>query len=147
MPRRLEIDRFTEAVEIVRRRFPSLRLAVTYEHPHVHAAAELPAQPGLLFDVTIDLQNQDELHLGAGALWAEWFPCGEQEVFDGFIEAVLGLLSGDFRILEYRVGSTTTRAELQRPSDRGWQTLATYRKLCLLPWRRSTRVMQNRATA
>src|SRR2546430_16306552 len=115
MARRVEIERFNEALERIRRTFPNLRLEVEYDHPHVDASMDIPTQHGLAFEVTINLQNLDELHLSAGPLWVEWFPCGDARVFNNFMEAIVGLLSGRFRILEHLVGSSTAKAELQRP--------------------------------
>src|SRR5262245_2344359 len=145
MPRRLEIERFTEAVEIVHQRFLGLRIEVASNLPDaLHAAATIPEQPGLRFAVSIDLQNLDELHLEAGAFHVEWFPCGEPDVFGCFVDALVGLLAGDWRILEHVAGATPVKAELQRPLDAGWQTVATWSTLRgLLPWKRSTRVIRN----
>ena len=49
-------------------------------HPnHVQLVMDIPAQPGLLFDVNLNLQNRDELHLQASTLWVSWFPCTKQK--------------------------------------------------------------------
>src|SRR5438270_13804016 len=125
---RVERERFDEAVEIIRRRFPRLRLEFKHD-PQVDALVDIPRQPGLDFGVNINLQNYDELHISAGALWVEWFPCGEQEVFDRFIEAVTGILLGTFRIIEHRVMGSPGKAELQRPANGGWQTIAVWSNL------------------
>ena len=106
---------------------------------------DIPQQPGLDFDLRINLQNLDEMHMSAGALWVEWFPCGDQEVFNQFIEAATGLLSGSHRIVEYHVAGSPVKAELQRPTDAGWQKIAVWSNFrALLPFRRKTRVLQNR---
>ena len=60
---------------------------------------DIPSQPGLLFNVSINLQ-QDELYLDVGARWLEWFPCTDADVVAKFREAVRGVLSGTFRIVE-----------------------------------------------
>ena len=147
MALRLEIERFNEAVERIRQTFPNLRIEIASDHPHVNASLDIPAQPGLAFDVNINLQN-DELHLSAGEFWVEWFPCGDTAVFENFMDAVIGLLSGRYRILEYLVGSSTARAQLQRPSTVGWETIATRSTpLIFIPWRRSTRVIRNEDAA
>lgn len=80
--RRVEIDRFEEVLRAVHERFPALTVKVIREHPHVDALAEIPRQAGLAFDVAINLQNLDELHLTVSHLWVEWFPCGEQHIFE-----------------------------------------------------------------
>ena len=118
MALRVDIERFNEAVDGIRRAFPSLRIEVDEDHPHVDASVDIPSQPGLAFDVNINLQN-DELHLSAGEFWVEWFPCGDAVVFNNFMDAVVGLLSGRYRILEQRVGSSTARAQLQLRAPAG----------------------------
>jgi hypothetical protein len=145
MAPRVEIERFNEVLDALRRAFPSLRIEVSEGHPHVEASVDIPAQPGLAFDVNINLQN-DELHLSTGEFWAEWFPCGDAAVFNDFLDTVVGLLSGSYRILEHLVGSSTAKAQLQRPSSAGWETIATRSTpLIFIPWRRSTRVIRNDA--
>lgn len=131
---------------MVRREFPLLRIEVETDHSELHAMAEIPAQDGLGFGVQINLQNNDELHLCVSHFWVEWFPCGDQEVFDRFLEALRGLLSGSFRIRESFVGNLAVKAELQRPK-RGlsWETIATWGNLgVLIPWKRTRAYVQNR---
>ena len=146
--RKLERKRFDETVDIVRLRFPTLHLAIDHDDPHVDARLEIPRQPGLDFDVSINLQNLDELHINAGALWVEWFPCGDQQVFNQFIEATTGLLSGSHRIVEYHGAGAPAKAELQRPTGSGRQKIAVWSNLrTLLPFRRMPHVLQNKHAA
>jgi len=91
----------------------------------------IPRQPGLLFDVQLNLQNIDELHLNASALWVSWFPCTKPQIVEEYFEAVSGLLSGRFRILEHWRGTRVVRAELQRPSQEGWRTIASRHPITL----------------
>jgi hypothetical protein len=81
---------------------------------HTELVLDIPEQPRLAFAMHLTLQNGDELHLNAGAPWLEWFPCTDQEQAERFLEAVLGLLSGRFRIRELRRGGRPTSAALQR---------------------------------
>jgi hypothetical protein len=125
--------------------FPALTMHLYLEHPHVDVLMEVPRQPDLEFDVTLNLQG-DELHLSAGAFWLEWFPCTDSEVVARFQDAASGLLSGRYRILESAIGKRVVKAQLQRPDGDRWQTIGTWSNLgALLPWPRSTRVLQNRA--
>src|SRR5204862_5730640 len=94
--RPVQLARFEETVDSIRREFPQLKIDANRNHAHVHALTTIPAQPGLQFEVSINSQNCDELHLCASHLWLEWFPCGEQSNFDGFIQSVLGLLAGSY---------------------------------------------------
>jgi len=102
-------------------------------------------QSCLAFDVILNLQG-DELHLSAGAFWLEWFPCTDLEVVARYQDAVTGLLSGRYRILESAIGNRVVKAQLQRPDSDRWQTIGTWCNLgVLLPWPRSTQILQNRS--
>ena len=144
--RNVELDRFWQAVEIIRKEFPHLRMEVNGQNEDIDAHAGLPTQPGLVFDVSINLQNCDELHLNAGDhFWVEWLPCGDQQVFDGFVEAVSGLLSGEYRIEESYVLGRAVQANLQRPAKSGWKAVTGWCNLgCFVPWLRTRRILQNR---
>ena len=69
----------------------------------------------------------------------------EEVVVDEFVEALTGLLSGRYRILESHVLGRPVAARLQRPSGPGrWKTVARWGNLgVLLPWPRRHRVVQN----
>jgi hypothetical protein len=126
--------------------FPNLSMDLDRAHPHVDILVSVPQQPGLDFPVGLNLQG-DELHLNVGEFWLEWFPCTKPAVREAYVEAVGGLLSGTFRILEFYVGQRAVRAELQRPHEGKWRTIGTSYKGFWIPWRRSTRVLQNSAHA
>ena len=110
---------------------------------------EIPAQPGMAFPVDLNLQNLDELHLVASALWVEWFPCTDPKKVEKYFEAVSGVLSGQFRILEHWRGKRAVRAELQRPDAGGWETIANWLDVSvLIPWPRKTfKIVQNLPSA
>ncbi len=131
--------------EDIRRVFPHLSMELHLEHPHVDLLMDVPRQDGLAFDVNLNLQG-DALHLSAGSFWLEWFPCVDPEVVAGYRDAVTGLLSGRYRIIEYYAGRRAVKAQLQRPVGEAWQTIGTSSNLGIwLPWRRSSRILQNRS--
>jgi hypothetical protein len=142
------MERFDSLVGRIRRTFPHLRVDVRSETPHAHAVAELPVQPGLAFRLSLSLQNRDELHLSAGDhFWVEWFPVGKPDVFEQFGAAAVGLIAGEYRIIEsYRFGRAV-RARLERPKPSGgWETIATWLNLGgLIPWPGKRKVIQNNA--
>jgi len=119
--------------ERIRAAFPAFTMNLDLHNTQVDLAMDVPAQPGLIFDVHLNLQNRNELHLSASALWVEWFPCTDPKKVEKYFEAVSGLLSGQFRILEYWRGNRAVKAKLQRPSNGGWKTVATYMRLSI-PW-------------
>jgi hypothetical protein len=142
------MERFDAVVGRIRRAFPDLRVDVRRETPHAHALADVPVQPGLAFRVSLSLQNRDELHLTAGGhFWVEWFPVSRPEVFDQFGSAAVGLIAGEYRIVESYLFGRAVRARLQRPRrSGGWETIATWSNLGgLIPWPGDRKVIQNKA--
>ena len=144
MPKRI-VDKkaINQLLNDVQNAFPHLKMRLASDHPHVDLNLDIPQQSGLKFNVNINLQG-DELHLSAGHFWLEWFPCSDAGVVETFREAVRGLLSGEFRILEYYRGRRAIKAELQRPSGDGWKTIGTWSALSLpVPWRVTTKELRN----
>ena len=129
--------------EGIRDAFPWLSMRLDREPAQVDLSMDIPRQPGLAFDVNLNLQG-DELHLSAGAFWLEWFPCTRPDVVDAYREAVHGLISGAYRIREQYRGGKAFKAELQRPDRDGWQTIGTwYGWAWPLPRRTVEKVLQN----
>jgi hypothetical protein len=138
-----EYDIGLATFERIRDEFPALTTKLDFHPEHVDLAMDMSVQPGLPFDVSLNLQN-DELHLHAGALWIEWFPCTNPSRVEQYVEAVSGLLSGRFRILEHWRGRRPVKAQLQRPYQASWKTIATWSVLLSIPWPRKTfKVVQN----
>lgn len=107
----IQVDReqVIALLEGIRDAFPALRMDLRRDHPHLDLNVDVPAQPGLAFDVNLNLQG-DELHLSAAAFWLGWFPCTDPEVAERYRDAVSGLLSGRYRILEHLVGRRVVKA-------------------------------------
>ena len=149
MPQTRQFEIAHSTFERIRAAFPTLRMNLVLDHPYVDLAMDIPAQPGLAFEVDLNLQNIDELHLTASALWVEWFPCTKPQNVDRYFDAVSGLLSGEFRILEHWRGTRPVKAQLQRPLNGGWECVATWGDLsAIVPWPRKTlKVVQNKPSA
>lgn len=132
--------------ERIRAAFPALEMNLDLHHKHVELAMDIPAQPGLLFAVHLDLQNVDELSLSASALWVECFPCTNPKRVESYFDAVSGLLLGQYRILEYWRGNRAVKAKLQCPSKGGWETITGSSRLLFVPWPpRELKIVQNLA--
>lgn len=143
---RVEIERFNSVIDRIRTAFPSLHIEARGETPHFHAAADVPVQPGLNFKLSLSLQNRDELHLNAGRhFWIEWFPGGRQDVFERYAEAAIGLISGDYRIVELTLFGRVVKARLEQSTASGrWATTATWSNLGgLIPWPTTPNVLHN----
>src|SRR5262245_40113129 len=130
--------------EEVRESFPDLMLRNS-ESQEGEPQLEIPEQPGLRFDVGLYLYG-DVLNLCAGQFWGEWFPCSDPQVVSRYFEAISGLLSGRFRIVEHSRSGRVVKAFLQRPSGSDWRTISRYYRGFSLPWPRATqRILQNSA--
>lgn len=129
----------------VQEAFPNLRMEFDLEPEHVDLNVDIPTQDGLLFDVNLNLQNLDELHLSAGSsFWLEWFPCSDEKVSQKYFDAVSGVLSGTYRILEHHRGRKVVKAQLQCPDGSDWKTIGTHACLHLpLPFKKKTTVLRN----
>jgi hypothetical protein len=118
-------------------------MELSLQDPHVDLNMDIPPQPGLAFFVNLNLQG-DELHLSAGNLWLKWFPCTRSAIVDQYRDAVTGLLSGRYRILEYYIGPWAVKTQLQRQEAKEWQTIGTWTTLgAAVPWPKVRRVLQN----
>lgn len=128
----------------IQKSFPRLKMELMEHHPHVDMMLDIPEQPGLLFAVNLNLQG-DELHLSARSFWLEWFPCTDLSVVEGYRNAVMGLLSGRYRILEKFLWDHPVGGELQRPEGKGWKTIgkSSTSSIGLIPWPRKCKPFQN----
>jgi hypothetical protein len=146
--RKIERERFEEVLALLAREFSNVRVEVERSPAHVDAAADIPLQPGASVPISINLQNADELHLNIGEhFWAEWFPCGEDEVFHRYCEALRGWLSGRYRIVESYVGGKAVSAYLQEPAAESWKDVASWRNVAgCLPFPRRKRIVRNTGT-
>jgi len=131
--------------EKIRTAFPALAMNLDLRPANVELAMDIPTQSGLDFKMHLNLQNLNELHIVASAFWMEWFPCTKPEIVERYFEAVSGLLSGEFRILEHWRGRRPVRAQLQRPCHDRWKTIASWGDVsAIVPWPPKTlKIVQN----
>ncbi|HKF50973.1 MAG TPA: hypothetical protein VKB26_01565 [Candidatus Acidoferrales bacterium] len=131
--------------EKIRAEFPRLTMTLDLLPKNVEIAMHIPVQTGLSFDVYLNLQNRDELHVVVSKFWMDWFPCTNQKKVDRYLEAVSGLLSGEFRIVEHWRGRRIVLAQLQRPNGDAWEAIArSLNPTILFPWPPKTlKVIQN----
>ena len=108
------------ALTRVRDLFPSLSMAIREDAPNLDLSLDIATQPGLDFDMNLNLQNIDELHLDACGVWMCWFPCTEDHNIEDFIETVSDLIRGESRILQTVKGGKTVKANIQYFIDGNW---------------------------
>lgn len=122
----MELEIARKAFDEIRNNFPSLRMLEKYDEENGLLEILIPEQDGLDFEISLNLQNNDELHIVASSLWVEWFPCTDPDKVNEYIEAVGGILSGAWRILEFLKSRKPVKAELQKPVNHDWETVATW---------------------
>jgi hypothetical protein len=127
--------------------FPHLLMTVDEAPRNVDVSVEIPAQPSLSLPVSLNLQNEDELHLNAAGLWVSWFPCTKDGCVQDFVSAVCGLLSGKYRVVEFYRGAKLVRATLQRPDSDNWANIRSRLRLHLPFGTKTVRVLQNAPVA
>ncbi|MBO2646361.1 hypothetical protein [Shewanella algae] len=126
------------AIEIARETFerikaanPHLKMEIEESPEYVDLAMKIKKQTGLDFDVYLNLQNDDELHLQFDPFWGEWFPCTESARVSEYEAAVNGVLSGAYRTKIINRRGSPVKALLQAPSVNEWSTVFTWGKLHL----------------
>ena len=118
-------------------RFPHIQVLEEANAP-VEISLSIPVQDGLRYSVWLGFQNNDELHFSVENFWCEWFPCTDRDKTRNFVDAVCGFLSGSYRSLEHYRDGKCFKAQLQRPTDTNWETIATWSRLRLPSFRRVT---------
>jgi hypothetical protein len=138
-----EMDPLEQVTADLLRLRPSLTVQRNPSPSDVDAELTIPSQPGLPFEIWLSIKG-DELHLAAGAFWLEWFPSTDPTRVAEYHDAVVGLVSGRYRIVEVARGGTPVKAVLQRPGQTGWESIGSWHTLKAL-WTfgpRSERVLQ-----
>jgi len=139
------VKRALDMFKQIQAEFPDLLMKSDPPDTSVELSVTIPKQPGLAFEINLKLQNDDELHLCAGAFWCSWFPSPKSDVVQKYHDAVVGLLVGQNRIVEYIRREKAVGADLQAPHENGWKTIA--RSRCgLLPmsWFSEKHVLSNK---
>ena len=127
----------------IAKRFSSLNMIENRGDP-VEISITMPVQPGLSHKIWLCLQNRDELGLGVGHFYCEWFPCTKPEKAEKYLDAVTGFLSGEYRILEHYRGKTCYRAKLQKPEGDRWRTIANWATIWIpLSFKKTVRELRN----
>lgn len=106
-------------------RFPFL-VMTREEDPECEISIPIPIQEGIYQEVWLGLFG-DELIISIGKnFWMEWIAIDRAGVAERYIEAVCGYLSGEYRVLEHYKNERCTKAELQKPANNEWKTIATW---------------------
>lgn len=120
MDKELSYNAGMEALRNVQSLHPKLVMQIDENNPNVDINMDIPVQSGLDFDINLNLQNIDELHLSVGKLWMCWFPCTEVENSRDFVQTISGLIKGRYRILETIKRGKVVKAQLQYQQNGSW---------------------------
>jgi len=122
----LMTDYSEEATALFARFAERHRLAYNVEpNAPIEVLWEFPKQHGLLFPITLGLQNGDELNFGVADFWSNFFPFDESVItFERVLDA---WVVGDARIVHVALGGRV----LQLLDSEQSKTI--YRANCLLP--------------
>jgi hypothetical protein len=128
------MEHYTADAEALFRDFAA-RHELTIEQinePNVELLMRLPAQRGLSFELTLGLQNTDELNVGFEGFWSYFFPFAQKhELVKDVLE---GLMSGKCRLAVHRQFGVVVERTLEQRSNGSWTTLYTARSSFQLPF-------------
>jgi hypothetical protein len=138
---------FEDVISRLQADFPQLQGSYTDPSPVVDRAYEMQVQPGLTARVHLNLQDEDELHLGIGLhFWCEWFPCARAEVVADYFDAVAGFLYGRYRVVDFYRGPGCYKSQLQGTDGARMEVIANSIHLGAGGWhwmKRRQEVIQN----
>ena len=135
MSKKTDRDRVPHLIELARRSFVALAEAYHLKlewdvNEQVELGAWLRRQPGLDWDLWLNLQNGDEIGIQHDFFYVEWFPADDPVAQSAFTATVEGLFSGAVR-LKCSFGQDSSRpyrVEFQREAGDGWSTFYLYAK-------------------
>lgn len=137
------IESASKTFEKIQNLFPDLTMTVDRDPEHVELSVDIPKQSGLDFDINLNLQNEDELHISTKDIWCSFFPMTD-EVIELYIKSVSGLITGEYRILKFLKNDVVYKSVLQRPTQDKWETVFTDINKFKFPWTKmETQIIQN----
>jgi hypothetical protein len=100
----------------------------------VELSMDIPKQNGLDFEINLNLQNDDELHISTDYIWCQLFSAESDELVDMFYESVLGIIKGEYRILQFVKNDKVYKSFLQKPNGEEWETIYRGHERIRMPW-------------
>lgn len=125
-----------EAFQNIRDAFPNLIVDLNTQtnDSDVELEMNIELQEGLDFGIYLNFQNKDQLHMWSNIMCFEYFPANEPEIVKKFTDAVIGIISGNYRVLQKVRNSIPYTAYLQNQEDEIWITIYTHHRKFKLPW-------------
>jgi len=91
------------------------------DEPNVELLMRISAQRGLDFELTLGLQNTDELNIGFEKFWSYFFPFEKQR--HNVEQALDGLMSGDTRLATHRQFGWVVKRVLEVCNGGTWKPI------------------------
>jgi hypothetical protein len=143
MDRQKNIELAIQTFEKIQSLFPSLIMTVDRNPEHVDVSMDILKQPGLDFNIYLNLQNEDEFHISTPDIWCEWFPADPQ-IAEEYVKAVKGLITGEYRILKFTRNGTAYKAILEAENNGQWETIFSDINKFKFPWTKlKTQIIKN----
>lgn len=102
------------------------------DEPDVDLLMRVPRQPGLAFELTLALQNADEVNIGFEDFWSYFFPFEEKRAL---VESMLdGIATGHCRLAIHRQFGRIVKRVLERRTDVSWQPVYAAVTRLQIPW-------------
>ena len=93
------------------------------DEPNVELLMRVPRQPGLSFELTLGLQNKDELNIGFERFWSYFFPYEDQRQIVS--DALDALVTGECRLAIHTQLGRVVKRVLEQRLDGHWRPLYT----------------------
>ena len=91
------------------------------DEPSVELLMEIPRQAGLSFDLTVGLQNADELNIGFEGFWSYIFPFSQKcELVSSLLDDIV---SGACRLAIHRQFGFVVKRVLERRVGEKWKPI------------------------
>ncbi|MDX2237234.1 MAG: hypothetical protein NW203_06685 [Hyphomonadaceae bacterium] len=91
------------------------------DDPNVELVMEIPRQAGLSFDLTVGLQNGDELNIGFEGFWSYFFPFDQKRELVSLL--LDGIVSGESRLAVHTQFGFVVKRVLERYADEDWEPI------------------------
>ena len=128
----------------IKNQFPELTMKLDYEHQYVDLSMDIPKQNGIDFEINLNLQNEDELHISTDFISCQLFSAESQELVDFFFECVVGIIKGEYRILQFVKKEKVYKSFLQKPNGEKWETIYKGYERFKMPWTKTNEnIIQN----
>jgi len=137
-----EVEKSFKTIQEV---FPNLTMNIVYTHEQLDLSMDIPKQPGLDFNINVNLQNIDEIHISTKYIHCSFFSAKSQYIVDMFYQAVQGLINGNYRIVQFHKRGKLYKSLLQCFKDNEWVTANTEFYKMSWPWTKYEKtIIQNK---